>query len=266
MSHDIEVGIYNSIVDQDGWSELEAWDPDAAADLRRADHFLELVDRSLEKRRGRLQHALGVQHLTIFTEVKGVILLAKSGLWLPILPNATAIFHVSLEAIYLARHPGKVKHFIEFSWYDAHRNENPPEVDAPYLDIAEEMFQARRKKVGLLYPIYNDKKTWHQHDVRSLATSVGLDYLLPIANSSLNLAHANPAGYMSTGKGCILMLGRRRENLTPARAVTMASILVCHSIFHFYRELLEIFHISNEMVLQAFEDLRRSLCDRDGST
>jgi hypothetical protein len=250
----------------DGWGKLAEWNPDAATDLQRADHFLDLIGTCLEGRKGRLQRALGVQHFILSTEAKGVVLLAKSGLWLPILQNAASIFRIAVEGIYLSEHPGKVNDFVEFSWYEANREEGLPRTNHPYPDIANESFQRRQEKVARLHSTGWNRKSWHKHDLESVAMTVGLDYLLPLFCSSFSLAGGRPAGFMSMGKGGILLLDRHREKLTPAIAASDAIILVCHSLYHFYRALLRAFDVSNDMVLQAFDDLQESLSTRKSGT
>lgn len=246
-------------MNQDGWGELAKWYPESACDFQNLEHFLALIDSGLKTRKGRLQNALGTQHFVLSQQMSGIFLLAKSGIWLAIPPIVSSIFQIAIEGIYLAKHPNRVNHFVEFSWYETHAEPKPIKADGLYADIAKRIHEDRKSKFEKLRPGYQNKTSWHDHDVDSLAEAAGMGYLLPVYHSTSRLAQGSPIGFTSNGKGGRVWFDRHREKTTPVIAVGNALIVVCHSTYHFYQAILSAFDISNEMILQAFEVFRSTL-------
>lgn len=259
--------IYNSSMNQDGWRELSTWYPESARDCQNLEHFLTLVDSELKTRRGRLQNALGLQHFILTQETSGLFMLAKSGIWLAIPPIASSVFRIASEGVYLSEHPNRITDFVDFGWYETYkeREPRPIEEDGIYADIAEQLKEDEKSKFDKLRPTYQKKTSWHDHDVDSLAESVGMAYLLPIYHSTTRLAKGTTIGFMSRGKGGRLWFDRHRENTTPVMEVGSAFVMVCHSMYHFYKAVLGTFEISNETILQVFEIFRSMLAgEHDG--
>lgn len=251
---------------QDGWGVLGEWNPEIARDIENLEHFLALANGGLESRKGRVQKALGVQHLVLSEQVRGLSLLARSGAWLAILPIASSIFRIAMEGIYLSEHPNSVDDFVEFSWYEGHCECEPPTEDGSYAEIVKVIHDDQQKKFEKLHSGYQNKVSWHDHDLETLAEAVGMEYLLPIYRSTSRLAQANPVRFMTNGKGGRVWFDRHREKTTPVMAVGDTCLMVCHSTCHFYQAVLNEFVVSNEMIRQSFNDFKDGLAKCNSNT
>lgn len=258
--------VYNSSMKQDGWGELEEWYPETARDLDNLEHFLALANGGLESRKGRIQKALGVQHFVLSEQVRGLVLLARSGAWLAILPIASSIFRIAMEGIYLSEHPNSVDDFVEFSGYQDHCGCEPPTEDGLYPEIVKVIRDDQKKKFEKLRSGYQNKISWHDHDVETLAQAVEMEYLLPIYYSTSRLAQGSPTRFISNGKGGRLLFDHHREKTTPVMAVGNALLMVCHSACHFYQTVLDEFVVSNEMIHRSLNNFKDGLAKCDSST
>jgi hypothetical protein len=250
---------------QGTWGELAKWYPESARDFQNLKHFLALIEGGLKTRNGRLQNALGTQHLILSQQLSGIFMLAKSGTWLAIPPLVSSVFQIAIQGIYLSEHPNRVTDFVEFSWYETHTESEPIEADGLNADIAKGINEDRKNKFEKLHLGYQHKTSWHDHDVDSLAEAVGMAYLLPVYHSTNRLAQGSPIEFMTNGKGGRLRFDRHREITTPAMAVDRSFVMVCHSTYHFYRAVLSAFDVSNEMILHAFEVFKSTLARESDS-
>jgi hypothetical protein len=246
-------------MNKDDWGEVIKGHPEMATDLPLLARFLSLVDLALETRESRLQKALGVQHFLFLGQMEGLLLLARSAKWIAIPAIASTVFRLALEGVYLARNPKSLDDFVSFGWYESNC---VPRIEGPErfrLEEFKEMQRDREKICETMRSDWENKTSWHGHTVDGLAVAVGMTGLLPLYRSAFEICNGNPAGFMSISKVGRLLFDRNREKSTPVMVSGESLLLVCCSTFYFYEEIVKVFNISNEIVLQSLDDLYKTL-------
>ena len=260
---ELDLMVYNCCMNKNDWDEVSKWHPDLADDLQIVARFLGLVDLAMETRESRLHKALGLQHFLLIGQMDGLLLLARSAKWIAIPAIASAIFRIAMESIYLARNPKCLDDFISFRWYESNC---VPKVESPAIYRLETLNELQREHQQICETMrlnYGNKTSWHGHTVDELAVAVGMAGLLPLYRSAVQISNGNSAGFMTRSRAGRLLFDRHREKTTPVMVSGGSLLLACCSTYYFYEEIVKVFNISNEIVLQSFNDLSTALEKHD---